>query len=268
MARTARIEIAGIWCTPAGRSKLIPMRLLCLPHAGGGAAAYFRWTSALSAVTRVCAVRLPGRESLLAERPFTSSTAVIDELIELLMPDLDSPYAVFGHSMGAILAFELARRIEALKLPLPRILLVSGRPAPHLPPVSEPIHHLADVEFIAQIRARYQGIPDDLLEDREALRLFLPAIRADMRLIETWDYHPGLPLGVPMLALGGDRDPFASTEAVRAWRVHSKSQFEAQFWPGGHFYLHEHPEPVMAYLATRLAASTCQEPSPAVSRMA
>jgi surfactin synthase thioesterase subunit len=125
---------------------------------------------------------------LLAEQPFTNSTAVINELIELLMPALNSPYAVFGHSMGAILGFELARRIEALKLPHPCMLLVSGRAAPHLPPVNEPIHRLADAEFMAQIRSRYHGIPDEPLEQAEALRLFLPAIRADMRLVETWDY--------------------------------------------------------------------------------
>jgi surfactin synthase thioesterase subunit len=172
----------------------------------------------------------------------------------VLSPSLHSQYVVFGHSMGAILAFELVRQLQRLRLSLPGVLLVSGRVAPHLQQVGDPIHHLSDIEFVAQMRDRYQAIPQELLTSPEALRLFIPAMRADMELVETWNYSPSFPLEIPLVALGGDADPFVCVADIKAWQVHTHGGFEAHIWPGGHFYLHEQFDLFISYLAKKVRA--------------
>jgi medium-chain acyl-[acyl-carrier-protein] hydrolase len=254
MSGNGRIEIVGDWdvITDSQRPQ---MRLLCFPHAGGGAATYHRWTKVLSPHVRVCSVRLPGRENLLDMRPFTRTAAVVEELIDVLAPSLHSQYVVFGHSMGAILAFELVRQLRHLGLSLPEVLVVSGRSAPHLKQAGDPIHHLSDTDFIAQMRDRYQAIPQELLANPEALRLFIPAMRADMELVETWNYCSGVPLDIPLVVMGGEADPFVCPADITAWQMHTRGPFEAHFCPGGHFYLHEQSDLFIPFLAAKLRES-------------
>jgi medium-chain acyl-[acyl-carrier-protein] hydrolase len=102
---------------------------------------------------------------------------------------------------------------------------------------------------------RYQAIPETLLTNPEALLLFVPAMRADMKLVENWDYRPGLPLEIPLLALGGEMDQFAPPDDIRAWQMHTRGGFEAHFWPGGHFYLHDYPDRFLSFLAAKLRVS-------------
>jgi medium-chain acyl-[acyl-carrier-protein] hydrolase len=156
--------------------------------------------------------------------------------------------------MGAHLAFELAREIERLHLPAPRVLIVSGRTAPHLPQNAEPIHQLSDADFIARLQERYQGIPQSLLRNSEALRLFIPAMRADMTLIETCSHQPGNPLDIPLIALGGEADPFAGPAEMQAWHTHTRAAFKSHFWSGGHFYLHEQADLFVPFLGATLRA--------------
>lgn len=215
------------------------MRLFCLPHAGGGAAVYRPWAALIPPTIELRLVQLPGRETRLREQPYTRMTALIDALAQAVAADIDRPYSIFGHSMGALVAFELAHALRRLGLPTPICLFVSGRRAPQLPDPDSPIHQLSDGPFVGAMIRRYNGIPRVLLEDVELLRLFLPTLRADLELIETYSYQNDAPLDCPISVFGGQRDARASEAELLAWRVHTTAGFEIRQFPGGHFYLQE-----------------------------
>ena len=156
------------------------MRLFCFGGAGSGAAGYVPWARALASPSvEVCAVRLPGRESRLHEPPFSRIDDLNDDLAAALRPQMDRPYCLFGHSMGALIAFELARTARDRGWPLPAHLFVSGARAPQVPRTEAPLHELPDAEFIEAVAVRYAGIPAAVREHRELMDLVLPALRAD-----------------------------------------------------------------------------------------
>ncbi|MCG8915267.1 alpha/beta fold hydrolase [Actinokineospora sp. PR83] len=216
-------------------------RLVCLPHAGGSATAYFALSAALSPRVEVLAAQYPGRPG----HPDTGDAESIDELADRIttatLAHADSPIALFGHSMGATLAFEVARRLEAQGVP-PVALFASGRRAPS---VHRPgsVHLYNDEELLAELKE--VGGPDTGPPvDEEVLRAFLPAIRRDYRAIETYTYRPGPGLRCPIVALTGDRDPRVGVDDMRSWRSHTTAAFDLAVFPGGHFYLVEQVEAV------------------------
>jgi medium-chain acyl-[acyl-carrier-protein] hydrolase len=149
------------------------------------------------------------------------------------------PTAFFGHSMGALIAFELARFLRKKGAQLPGHLFVSGRRAPQLPDPMAPIHHLPEPDFIRAVGERYQPIPAPILGDREILELVLPALRADLKLVETATFTPDAPLAIPISAFGGTRDKVAAQPEIEAWSVHTAAAFCAIFTEGDHFFLTE-----------------------------
>jgi medium-chain acyl-[acyl-carrier-protein] hydrolase len=188
----------------------------------------------------VCAVQLPGREGRLKERPYTEVTELIDATFEGLQPYLDDvPFALFGHSMGALLAFELARRIRRAGGPAPVRLFVSGHRAPELPRRHPAIAHLRDPEFITEICRRYGGVPDEVLRQPELLALFLPCLRADMTLIEHYQYVDAAPLECPLSAYGGREDLEATEAQLSRWRAQTRSSFTLRQFGGTHFYIRD-----------------------------
>ena len=218
------------------------LRLFCFSYAGAGGAMYRAWLSALPPSIELCAVQLPGRENRFREPAFTSMQRLIGELVPALSPALDLPYALFGHSMGALVAFEFARTLQALpQVAQPAHLLVSGRKAPHLPEDDAPMHALPDDAFIAEIGRRYGGIPDEVLRERDLLDLLLPGLRADMTAIETHVHLAAPVLRCPVSAYGGDADPRATASQLAAWRDHTQAGTRVQTFPGGHFYLNDPP---------------------------
>jgi medium-chain acyl-[acyl-carrier-protein] hydrolase len=212
------------------------VRLLCFPHAGSGAFAYRTWPADLPEWVEVCAVQLPGRETRLREKPIGSLPELIQRLLPAIPPQLDRPLALFGHSMGALIAFELARALRRQQLATPVHLLVSGRVAPHLPPRHQPMHLESDDVFIERLRL-FNGTADAVLSNVELMRLFLPLLRADFRLNEAYTYAPEPPLDCPISVFGGRDDRVAPVEQMAGWREQTSGRYTERVLPGGHFFV-------------------------------
>jgi medium-chain acyl-[acyl-carrier-protein] hydrolase len=214
------------------------LRLFCLPYAGGSASIFRAWPAALGDAVDVCPIQLPGRGNRLHEEPFTRMDDLLSALVEALLPLLDLPYAFFGHSLGALVGFELARRLRARVGTQPVLQLVSACRAPQVPARETPIHELPDHRFLARM-GEVDGIPAEVLESAELMELLLPLLRADIELAETYRWRPDAPpLGCPISALGSEEDRFVTRDDVEAWRVHTTGAFAARFLPGGHFFIH------------------------------
>ena len=213
------------------------LRLFCFPYAGGGASIYHTWSSDVPQQVEICPVQLPGRENRLMEPPFTQIAPLVQALVPALRPYMDMPFAFFGHSLGAIVSFELARSLRNQYRLGPVHMFVSGCSAPQIPDTDPPIHELPDAEFVEEVR-RLNGTPDAVLEHPELLQLLLPVLRADFGMRSTYTYTPAEPFAFPISAFGGIEDSDVSQEDVEAWRQHTRSAFTLRMLPGDHFFLH------------------------------
>jgi surfactin synthase thioesterase subunit len=224
-------------------------RLVCFPHAGGTASAYRTWVTWLPPEIELVAVCYPGREHRLDEPQLDSLEAVAEAAAAELGPLTDRPLAVFGHSMGASVAHEVARR-----LPGPAALLVSGRPAPHLlrPRADRP---WTDAELVADV-LRLDPAAAEVLAEPELRELLLPQIRADYRLVDGYAAREYPPLQAPVVAYGGDADPRARPEEVAAWVTTTSGPFRSRMFPGGHFYLRDHAAALVGDIARQVTGST------------
>ncbi len=214
--------------------------LLCLPFAAGSATSYRSWYDSLPADIEVSAFQLPGREDRLRESPFLHMEPLIAELVEVARQRDEKPTALFGHSMGALVGFELACALESIGQP-PVHLFVSGRRAADLPRRLSALRHLEDAELLDAVDERYNGIPVQVREHPELLELFAPLLRADLTVDETYRFRPGIPLGCSLTALGGDDDHSAQRAELEAWRQHTSKSFGVHILPGDHFYLSQQP---------------------------
>ncbi|HEX8318525.1 thioesterase II family protein [Longimicrobium sp.] len=211
------------------------LRLFCIAHAGGGASAFRGWAEALPPEVEVCPVQLPGRENRFTEKPFDRLDPLVAALADAVHPWLDLPWALFGHSNGALIGFELARMLRARGLSGPRHLFASGRRAPDVPAQDPPIGHLPDDEFLADL-GELGGLPRELLENREIMQILLPVLRADVALHETFEFREEAPLDCPITAYGGVADAKATREVIEAWGRHTRGPFVMRMFPGGHFF--------------------------------
>lgn len=227
-------------------------RLICFPHAGAGAAAYADWAALLPADMELVAVQLPGRQNRIAEDPFTEVGPLVNVLTHALRPVLDLPFAFFGHSGGATLAFELARALRDRGGRGPEQLFLSAQPAPGATVVRR-LHALSDEDFHAEIVA-LGGVDEELVEDEDAMEAMLWVLRADFTLYERHRLEPGTPLDTPITALCGDADPRAPLAEVMRWREQTTGAFTAEVYPGGHFYFIEDPAPVVSLIVGRMPA--------------
>ncbi|XVQ85647.1 thioesterase II family protein [Microbispora siamensis] len=234
------------------------VRLFCFPHAGAGAGAFAEWPAMLPPEVELVAVQLPGREDRVGEPPLVRMDPAVRTVALALRPYLQGSYAFFGHSGGALLAFELAKALRPRGM-RPAHLFVSGQPAPHLPPVAPHIHALPDDEFRAALH-RLGGMPAGVVSDDELMRLLLPALRADFTLWEGYRHRQDPPLPTPITALGGAADDRAPAESLRAWRDHTTAAFTTRLFDGGHFYLNDSAAELTAVLGAVLLG---REPVPA-----
>jgi len=227
------------------------LRLLCIPYAGGGAAVFRMWGRALPQTIEVCSIQPPGRENRLTETPFMRIEPLVAELVHILRPMLDMPFALFGHSMGALIAFELARQLRREDLPAPVHLLVSGHRAPQLPPLHTPTFALPEPAFIGELR-RLSGTPEAVLNEPELMALIIPLLRADFAVCETYTYADDEPLAIPISAFAGTDDAEVSPEHILPWQIQTRERFNFKLFPGDHFYLNSDPQALLQTIEQEL----------------
>lgn len=215
----------------------VRLRLFCLPYAGGSATAYLRWKAALPAGVELCAIELPGHGTRLRQPPSTRIEALVEALATGLREELDRPFALFGHSMGGLLGFELAHELQRRHGVSPVHLFVSAARAPQLAlPEADRLHQLPDPELLDALR-RLDGSPAAALDNAELMEIMLPVIRADLAACETYQYLERAPLPCPITAFAGSADPLASPAEVDQWRRHTGSGFTLRTLADGHWYL-------------------------------
>jgi medium-chain acyl-[acyl-carrier-protein] hydrolase len=223
------------------------------------------WADSLPDFVEVSSVQLPGRESRFREAPFTRLEPLTEALALALGPSLEPPFAFFGHSMGALLAFELTRRLRRDGWPEPARLFLSGCAAPQIRTRARPINALPDAVFCKKLRG-LNGTPAAILDHDELMELLLPTLRADFALCETYKFVPGLPLTCPISAWGGLGDDTVGYQELQAWREQTLGAFRLRMLPGDHFFL-KNPQPLLRDLAHELGRALTEaspgEPDPA-----
>jgi surfactin synthase thioesterase subunit/ferredoxin len=235
-------------------------RLVCLPHAGGSASFFFPVSKALAPAVEVLAVQYPGRQDRRHEPAVDNIPDLADQILDALRHLDDRPLALFGHSMGAVLGYEVALRMRDAGLPSPVHLFVSGRRAPSRYR-DERVHQLSDARIVSQLRT-LSGTDTAMLADPEMLEMILPAVRSDHRAIETYRHDPDRKLDCPVTVLTGDSDPQVSMDEARAWDEHTTGPTDLQVFTGGHFFLIDQSAHVIAILMRKLAGKTPTEARP------
>ncbi|HEY2576038.1 MAG TPA: alpha/beta fold hydrolase [Streptosporangiaceae bacterium] len=219
-------------------------RLFCFPYAGGSAAVYRGWQEQFPDRIEVCAVEPPGRRHRTPEEPLRRLPDLAAAVVAGLAAEADLPFAFFGHSLGALVAFDVAQRLSGGGHPGPRVLFLSGAAAPHLPRRRRTLWNLPPAELISEVRA-YGGTPPDVLDDPAFLEIFLPVIRADFEMFETYTFEADTRLDSPVYLYGGEDDERVSAARLWAWRDVA-DVVAVEMFSGGHFYLREQYRPLTA----------------------
>ena len=214
------------------------LRLFCFPYAGGSAAMYQRWPRGVSVEVEVCAVELPGRGRRFADRLVHDFFELVVETAEGVAPMLGPRFAFFGHSMGALVSFELARAMRREFGVTAEHLFVSAWRAPQLP-LGSALHRLPEMEFVERLQARFSGIPEGVLRDREIMDMMLPVPRADLAVCETYSYASDEPFDCPITVLGGHEDHWVNAAELAAWTIHSSHSTNVEMFPGDHFFIND-----------------------------
>lgn len=244
------------------------MQLFCLPYAGGSAAVFHRWTPALPPAVRLHAIELPGHGVRHAEQPISVMFRLVHWIVEEIARRHDGgPYAIFGHSLGALTAFDVAR-VARRRLGEPRHLFVSGHNAPSVPLDYPMIHHLPDEELAVEVQ-RLGGLPPEIANFPELRTRLLRVLRIDLRLAHAYLPFVDAPLECPITVFGGDEDPLVSAAGRRAWANETTGQTSVVVVPGRHFFLHSEPfgHTLGLYLRLHLAEAEAAEhrrPAPRV----
>ncbi|MFE7497546.1 thioesterase II family protein [Streptomyces albidoflavus] len=244
----------GTWIREAApRQDTGRLRLLCFPFAGGGASVFRSWPSLLEEVADVHAVRLPGREERHREPLATDIDALAFEVVDGISDWCRPPYALYGHSMGARLAYGVVHALAERGLPLPGLLIVAAHRAPHQAAPLAQTHLLPRDDLVEKLR-EFGVTPEPLLNNPEMLDFFLPAIRADFALSETSGECRSRPLDVPILALGGEGDALVGVSDLNAWSLHTTAAFRVRRFAGGHFFQFSSEDQLMDMLRDELIA--------------
>ncbi len=231
-------------------------RLFCLPHSGSGASQFAPWQRLLPAALDLCPIQLPGRENRFRDTPFYRIDRIVDSLTPALETFLDRPYILYGYSVGALIAFELARQLRRKKFAPPVALFALARSAPHVLQTNPPLRHLPDNEFLAEVGHRYGGMAPAILQNRELMELILPALRADITALETYVCREEEPLDCSIHAYGGTSDASVTQEDLGAWRLHTKSSFDLELLNGDHFFVRNHQQAILESISALIPGSS------------
>lgn len=239
------------WFRALSRHPRCRARLFCFPYAGGSAAVFRAWPADLAPDIEVYPALLPSRGPRLSESPLKRISSMAERLAADIRPHLDRPFAFFGHSMGALIAFELARRLREEAGVEPAHLFVSACRAPQIRDPDPPVHNLPDAEFIEHLR-KLNGTPAEVLEHPELMALMLPLLRADFEAVETYRYAAGPRLGCRVSAYGGLADTSVKREDLEGWREMTDGEFVLRMFDGDHFFIHQAPQQLLRTLDREL----------------
>jgi medium-chain acyl-[acyl-carrier-protein] hydrolase len=220
------------------------IRLLCFPYAGSGPTIFRQWPKYLPEEVEMWGIRLPGRESRLGEPAYSSLDPLVTAVSEALWPYLDHPFVIFGHSLGALVGYELAQHCKKQNGPQPLHLFMSGHRAPHCPPLHPPVHDTDNETFLNRIRT-LGGTHKQFFAVQDLVQLMLPTLRADFAVWENYKYKKNSTLDIPITAFGGKADIEVQQSDIVAWQEHTNSNFTYHIYPGKHFYFQSNPEPLL-----------------------
>jgi medium-chain acyl-[acyl-carrier-protein] hydrolase len=229
------------------------IRLFCFPFAGAGASVFNSWSRWLSPEVELFLVNLPGRDSRIREEPYRQLKLLVDPLTQGLLPYLQKPSVFFGHSMGSLITFEVARELRRLGSAQPLHLFVSGRRPPQMPDPRPHLHQLPEADFLKTTQQFYGALPEIILQDPELVDLFLSIMRADMAMIETYQYTQEAPLACPISVYGGAQDITADEQILAAWKDQTAAGFRLKMFPGEHFFIQTARASVLQVINAELA---------------
>jgi medium-chain acyl-[acyl-carrier-protein] hydrolase len=232
------ISSAASWFSIQKPNPRAGIRLFCFPYAGGGSQIYRLWPQSLLPEIEVCPAQLPGRGTRMREQPFDNIQPMVEEMASAIEPYLDKPFAFFGHSMGAMISFELVRQLRAARGIAPAHLFVSGRRAPQLANADPITYNLPDAELCEEL-LRLNGTPKEVIEHPELMQIMLPLLRADFSVVETYVYRPEAPLDCPVTVFGGLQDTEVTREQLEAWREQTTDACSVRMLSGNHFFLND-----------------------------
>lgn len=227
------------------------MKLICFPYAGGSERIFERWPELLPSAISIFPVLLPGRGKRVREPLVTSLKLLVDEIVEVLARINSGPYAMFGHSLGAMLAFELARELRRRGLASPEKIIVAARRAPQILVDEVSAHKLSDPEFIDRLRTM-EGTSEEMLNDTGTMEFFLPLLRADFKVADTYVYQPELPFSFPISVYGAMGDKGVAQDELKAWEVQTNGTFNIRMFSGNHFFLNDPASGIFSALARDL----------------
>ena len=239
------------WVTSLQPNPQACLRLFCFPYAGGSSLIFRTWSHSLPTTVEVCPIELPGRGTQMKLPAFTQLQPLVQALAPVLIPHLDKPFAFFGHSMGALVCFELARLLRKEYGIIPTHLFVSARLAPQIANLKPPVHVLPDFEFKEELR-RLNGTPEAVLQNAELMELLVPILRADFAVLETYVYSAEPPLNCPISAYGGLEDQEVSYDELEAWQNQTNAAFSLEMFTGNHFFLHSAQSLLLESLAQKI----------------
>jgi surfactin synthase thioesterase subunit len=228
------------------------LRLFCFPCAGGGAAGFHPWVKKLPQDIEIIGVRMPGTESRILERPPESIPEAVNNITLVIYPELDKPFAFFGHSVGALFGFELAREVVRKNGMRPVHFFAAGIRAPQVPLRHPPIHDLAEEEFLEEMERRYSGVPQEIVQDPDLLQIVLPGLRAGLKMSEGYKYTEGEPLDCDITVFGGYEDKSVNNADLKSWREQTKGRFAMHFFPGDHFFIYYEQDHLLSLLSSEL----------------
>ncbi|MDQ1835474.1 thioesterase II family protein [Massilia scottii] len=229
-----------------------PFRLYCFSYAGGSASAYMPWQSLIDPSVQICGVQLPGREGRMEELPWTSMTAIVKAIADVISVQDPAPFALFGHSLGGFIAFEVARELRRRQACAPSHLFLSGCVAPQCL-TSSRLHELSDNDLIDALR-EYNGTPEEILGNRPLMAFLLPTIRADSVLFAGYRFEAGPPLDMSMSIFAGKADPRVPVASAKAWSAHVCGDVDLCVFDGDHFFIRSESVKVVNRISETLRA--------------